>query len=63
VIIDGEDVFKGKNAFYWAGEMAQQVRVLTALLKVLSSNPRNHIHAHGGLQPSVMRFDALFWCV
>ena len=33
------------------------VRALTALLKVLSSNP------HGGSQPSVMRSDALLWCV
>jgi hypothetical protein len=29
-----------------AGEMAQPVRVLTALLKVLSSNPSNHMVAH-----------------
>jgi hypothetical protein len=29
-----------------AGEMAQQLRALTALLKVLSSNPSNHIVAH-----------------
>jgi hypothetical protein len=29
-----------------AGEMAQQVRALTALLKVLSSNPSNHMVAH-----------------
>ena len=29
-----------------AGEMAQQVRALTALPKVLSSNPRNHMVAH-----------------
>jgi DNA repair protein RadC len=29
-----------------AGEMAQQVRALTALPKVLSSNPSNHIVAH-----------------
>jgi hypothetical protein len=28
------------------GEMAQQVRALTALLKVLSSNPSNHMVAH-----------------
>jgi hypothetical protein len=29
-----------------AGEMAKQVRALTALLKVLSSNPSNHMVAH-----------------
>jgi hypothetical protein len=29
-----------------AGEMAKRVRALTALLKVLSSNPRNHMVAH-----------------
>jgi hypothetical protein len=28
------------------GKMAQQVRVLTALPNVLSSNPSNHIVAH-----------------
>jgi hypothetical protein len=27
-------------------EMAQQLRALTALLKVLSSNPTNHMVAH-----------------
>jgi hypothetical protein len=30
----------------WAGEMAQWLRAPTALLKVLSSNPRNHMVAH-----------------
>jgi hypothetical protein len=30
----------------WAGEVAQQVRALTALPKVLSSNPSNHMVAH-----------------
>ena len=29
-----------------AGEMAQRLRALTALLKVLSSNPNNHLVAH-----------------
>jgi len=29
-----------------ADEMAQQVRALTALPKVLSSNPSNHMVAH-----------------
>jgi hypothetical protein len=29
-----------------AGGMAQQLRALTVLLKVLSSNPSNHMVAH-----------------
>ena len=29
-----------------AGEMAKQVRAMTALLKILSSNPSNHMVAH-----------------
>ena len=29
-----------------AGEMAQQLRALTALLKILSSNPSNYVVAH-----------------
>jgi hypothetical protein len=32
--------------FMGAGEMAQWLRALTALLKVLSSNPSNHLVAH-----------------
>jgi hypothetical protein len=32
-----------------AGEMAQRLRALTALPKVLSSNPSNHIVAHNHL--------------
>jgi hypothetical protein len=32
-----------KNELLWAGEMAQQLRALTALL---NSNPSNHIVAH-----------------
>jgi hypothetical protein len=32
-----------------AGKMAQQVRALTALPKVLSSNPSNHMVAHNHL--------------
>jgi hypothetical protein len=32
-----------------AGEMAQRLRALTALLKVLSSNPSNHMVAHNHL--------------
>jgi hypothetical protein len=31
------------------GEMAQLVRALTALLKVLSSNPSNHMVVHNHL--------------
>jgi hypothetical protein len=38
-----------KNSLLWAGEMAQRLRALTALLKVLSSNPRNHMVAHNYL--------------
>jgi hypothetical protein len=45
-----------KNDVDRAGEMAQWVRTLTALLEVQSSNPSNHIS-------SVMKSDALFWCV
>jgi hypothetical protein len=32
-----------------AGEMAQRVRALTAVPKVLSSNPSNHMVAHNHL--------------
>jgi hypothetical protein len=35
-----------KNVAAGAGEMAQRVRELTALLKVLSSNLSNHMVAH-----------------
>jgi hypothetical protein len=37
---------KGKDR---AGEMAQRLRALTALPKVLSSIPRNHMVAHNHL--------------
>jgi hypothetical protein len=30
----------------WAGKMVQWVRALTTLLKVLSSNPNNHMVPH-----------------
>jgi hypothetical protein len=40
-----------------AGEMAQQVRALTALPKALNSNPQSVP------QPSIMRSDALFQCI
>jgi hypothetical protein len=43
-----------------AGELAQQLRALTALPEFLSSIPSNHIPCS---QPSLMRSDALFWCV
>ena len=33
----------------WAAEMAQKLRVLTALLEVLSSTPSNHMVAHNHL--------------
>jgi hypothetical protein len=35
-----------RKLFKGAEEMAQQLRALTALPKVLSSNPSNHIVAH-----------------
>ena len=35
-----------RNGSTRAGERAQQVRALTALLKVLSSIPSNHMVAH-----------------
>jgi hypothetical protein len=35
-----------KRELCWAGKMAQWLRVLTALLKVPSSNPSNHMVAH-----------------
>jgi hypothetical protein len=37
---------KGVGVGVRAGEMAHQVRALTALPKVLSSNPSNHMVAH-----------------
>jgi hypothetical protein len=39
-------VEKKKKSKTWAGEMAQWLGALTALLKVLSSNPSNHMVAH-----------------
>jgi hypothetical protein len=35
-----------KETIFGAGEMAQQLRTLTALPKVLSSIPSNHMVAH-----------------
>jgi hypothetical protein len=43
-----------------AGEMAQQVRTLTVLPKVLEFKSQQ---PHGGSQPPVMRSDTLFWCL
>ena len=40
--------------------MAQWLRALTALFRGPELNSQQ---PHGGSQPSVMRFDALFWCV
>jgi hypothetical protein len=42
--VSSDHVHKSNN--YRAGEMAQWLRALTALLKVLSSNPRNHMVAY-----------------
>jgi hypothetical protein len=39
----------GSKNKIWAGEMPQQLRALTALPKVLSSNPSNYIVAHNHL--------------
>jgi hypothetical protein len=39
----------GLKPFAWAGEMAHQLRAWTALLKVLSSIPSNHMVAHNHL--------------
>jgi hypothetical protein len=41
--MEGGNKKKKKN---WAGEMAQWLRALTVLPKVLSSNPSNHTVAH-----------------
>jgi hypothetical protein len=35
--------------YFWAGEMAEQLRALTALSEVLSSIPSNHIVSHNYL--------------
>jgi hypothetical protein len=47
---DGKSGFQLKvNKPHLGGEMAQWVRALTALPKVLSSNPSNHMVAHNHL--------------
>jgi hypothetical protein len=38
-----------KKVWGWAGEMAQSLRAPTALPKVLSSNPSNHMVTHNHL--------------
>jgi hypothetical protein len=47
-----------KEHLLWAGEMAQWLRALDALSKVLSSKS---LQPHGGSQTPIMRSDALFW--
>jgi hypothetical protein len=44
VTIDKSDLIKLKS--FRAGEMAQWLRALIALPKVLSSNPSNHMVVH-----------------
>ena len=39
-------LFRKRNKIHGAGEMAQRVRALAALPKVLSSNPSNYMVAH-----------------
>ena len=41
--------FKNLRNLFRAGEMAQQLRALTVLPKVLSSIPSNHMVAHNHL--------------
>jgi hypothetical protein len=43
------ETFQNEIRCYWAGEMAQQLRALTALPEVLSSIPSNHMVAHNHL--------------
>jgi hypothetical protein len=49
-----------KKKYIGAGEMAQQLRAPTALPKVPSSNPSNHMVAHNH---QYQKSDALFWSV
>jgi len=37
------------KSFFWAGEMAQQLRALTGLPEILSSIPSNHMVIHNHL--------------
>jgi hypothetical protein len=41
------------------GEMAQQLRALTALLKVLNSNPSNHMVAHNHLEQDLKPYSGV----
>jgi hypothetical protein len=43
-----------RKAIRWAGEMAQQLRALTALSEVLSSISRNHMVAYNHLGSDVL---------
>ncbi|KRX31604.1 hypothetical protein T09_369 [Trichinella sp. T9] len=43
--------------------MAQQVRALTVLLKVLSSNPSNHMVAHNHLELKFLLEHRVFFIV
>jgi hypothetical protein len=50
VISTSEDTYNRiEKAELWAGEMAQQLRALTALPEVQSSIPSNHMVAHNHL--------------
>jgi hypothetical protein len=46
---DFEKIYILKISELRVGEMAQQLRALTALPEVLSSNPSNHMVAHSHL--------------
>jgi hypothetical protein len=46
VMYDKENILKKQKQKTGAGKMAQRVRALTALPKVLSSNPSSHMVAH-----------------
>jgi hypothetical protein len=46
MVITSKNELPFKNVLSRAGEMAQWLRALTALPKVLSSNPSNHMVAH-----------------
>jgi hypothetical protein len=45
-VVHGREPYVPMIEISWAGEMAQWVRALTTLPKVLSSNPTNHMVAH-----------------
>jgi hypothetical protein len=50
-----------QKSLYWAGEMAQRLRALTALLTVLSSIPRNYMMAHNHLYSYSVLIFVLVW--